>query len=387
MPAPTPFTINVDDEVLADLRARLERTRFPARTPGNAWAAGTDPDYLRDLVAYWANGFDWRAQERTLNAVPQYLADIAGQTVHFVHVHGVHTSNAPTPLPLILSHGWPSAFTEMLALLPLLTDPGNHGGDPADAFDVVVPSLPGYAFSDLPRSGPLTRPVIADLWVRLMTEVLGYERFGAYGGDIGAGVTNYLGALHPDAVIGVHLLHPAMPLLDDQGPPPTEAEHAYRELRDREDEEDGGYSAIQITRPDTIAAALIDSPSGIAAWIVDKYRAWSDAHGDLERRFDRDTLLTLLTLYWVTGTIGSSFRTYYDYRHNPPLPPVNVPAGFTLGTEDQTYPREMAERIYADIRHWRPATVGGHFMPLEEPELLAGDLRAFFRPLRTSGRE
>jgi pimeloyl-ACP methyl ester carboxylesterase len=284
--------------------------------------------------------------------------------------------------PLILSHGWPSCFVEMLPLLPLLTSPEEHGGNATDVFDIVIPSLPGFAFSGLPERGQLTRPFIADLWDRLMTEVLGCERYGAYGGDIGAGITNFLGARHENHVSGIHMIHPAMPASIDPKQPPTAAEQAYFDMRTLEDEVDGGYSAIQITRPDTIAAALIDSPVGLAAWIVDKYRAWSDCHGDISTRFSFDTLLTIITLYWVTGSIGSSFRTYYDYKHNPPLPKIKVPTGVTLSVEDRIYPRELANRTYSDIRHWSNPGVGGHFFPLEEPALLANELHTFFRPLR-----
>jgi pimeloyl-ACP methyl ester carboxylesterase len=379
-----PFTVGVSDTTLDDLRQRLVRARFATRTASAAWQSGTDPDYLRELTTYWRTTFDWRAREREINAVPHYIADVNNMSVHFVHVPGVRGPEQPPPLPLILSHGWPSSFLEMLPLVPLLTDPGRHGADPADAFDVVIPSLPGFAFSSLPRTGPVTRPFIADLWVDLMTNVLGYHRFGAYGGDIGASVTSFLGACHPSHIVGIHLIHPAMPTAIDPNQPPTAAEQAYLNQREVEDEVDGGYSAIQMTRPDTIAAALIDSPVGLAAWMVDKYRAWSDCQGDLTTRFSHDTLLTMITLYWATGTIGSSFRTYYDYVHTPPRPLVTVPTGVTLTIEDRGYPRELAERSYSDIRHWREPTVGGHFLPLEEPTLLAEELRTFFRPLRTA---
>jgi pimeloyl-ACP methyl ester carboxylesterase len=224
--------------------------------------------------------------------------------------------------------------------------------------------------------------VIADALARLLTDVLGYQRFGAYGGDIGADVTNWLAIRHPDRVLGIHLIHPKLPTTIDPDQPLSAAEQAYLDRRQVEDEADGGYSAIQATRPDTLAAALTDSPSGLAAWIIDKYRAWSDCHGDLERRFSRDELLTVITLYWATSTIGASFRTYYDYPHNPPRPLITVPTGVTLTIEDVGYPRELADRSYTDIRHWRDPTVGGHFLPLEEPDLLAGELRSFFRPLR-----
>jgi pimeloyl-ACP methyl ester carboxylesterase len=379
---PRRFTIHLRDSELDDLRARLVRTRLPERTPGPRWSAGTDPDYLRELLASWAGEFDWRSRERVLNAFRQYLADVDGQVVHFVHVQGAGVPGGPAPLPLLLTHGWPSSFAEMLPLVPLLTDPGRHGGDPADAFDVVVPSLPGHIFSDPPSAGPLTRPAMADSLARLMTDVLGYRRFGAYGGDIGADVTNWLAIRYPERIAGIHLIHPKLPTTIDPERPLSAVEQAYLDRREVEDEADGGYSAVQATRPDTIAAALMDSPSGLAAWIVDKYRAWSDCHGDLESRFSRDELLTVITLYWVTGTIGSSFRTYYDYPQNPPRPLISAPTGVTLTVEDVGYPRELAERSYTDLRHWRDPTVGGHFLPLEEPQLLADELRTFFRPLR-----
>jgi len=379
--APKPFTIEVPQADLDDLKDRLSRTRFTLPTPGEPWVAGIPPAYLKELVEYWATTYDWRAQERRLNELAQFRISLDGQAVHFVHIRADRAPDSAVPLPLILTHGWPSAFTEFQRLIPLLTDPAGHGANPADAFDVVVPSLPGHLFSDLPAEGPLTRPRIADAWVRLM-DALGYERFGAYGGDIGADVTNWLAINHPDRLVGIHLIHPKLPTSGSDSGPYTRAEQAYLDRRAVEDEVDGGYSLMQGTRPDTIGAALTDSPSGLAAWILDKWWAWSDCHGDLESRFRRDDLLTLVTLYWVTGSIGSSFRTYFDYDANPPRPMIHVPTGVTLGIEDIDYPRVLADRSYSDIRHWRDATVGGHFLPLEEPELMAAELRTFFRALR-----
>jgi pimeloyl-ACP methyl ester carboxylesterase len=379
--SPSPFAIDVPDAVLRDLADRLGRTRFPRRTAA-AWRAGTDPDYLRELVSYWRDGFDWRARERELNAVPQFIAEIDGQRVHFVHVRATGSEQGPPPLPLVLTHGWPSSFVEMLPLVAPLTDPAGQGGGPGDAFDVVIPSLPGFAFSDLPAEGPVTAPVIADLWARLMIDVLGYRRFGAYGGDLGSHVTGFLGAGHRDRVVGIHTHHPNLHPVLDGGPPLSAAEQGYLAARQAEQGDDGGYAEIQSTRPDTLAAALIDSPAGLAAWLVEKYRAWSDCGGELESRFSKDTLLTIITLYWVTGTIGSSFRSYFDDDLTPPLPVVDVPTGITLTPEDRDYPREYAERSYPDIRLWSGPTRGGHFLALEEPDLLAADLRAFFRPLR-----
>ena len=376
----SPFRVEVPDATLTDLRDRLGRTRFATPSDATPWAAGADPGYLRSLVDHWAEGFDWRAAEARLNRLPHFLADVAGQRVHFVRVRAA--SGAPA-LPLVLTHGWPSSFVEMLPLVPPLTDPARHGGDPADAFDVVIPSLPGFLFSEPPPDRPWTRDATADTWHALMTDVLGYPRYGAFGGDIGAGVTSWLGARHPGHVAGVHVIHPSAPAdLDD--PPLTHEERAWTAALEAYDAGEGGYSAVMSTRPDTVAAALLDSPAGLAAWIVEKYRAWSDCGGDLERRWSREDVLTVLTLYWATGTIGSSFRQYYDWPHTPPRPVVTVPAAVTLSAEPlfRDLPRSLAERTYADLRQWRGPTAGGHFMAMEEPELVARDLRDFFRDLR-----
>ncbi|MFL6072649.1 MAG: epoxide hydrolase family protein [Mycobacteriales bacterium] len=376
-----PFHIEVPDEVLEDLRARLRRTRHAAACSGaGPWQAGVDPDYLRDLVGYWAGGFDWRAREAQLNALPQYTADLDGRRTHLVRLPGVRPAGVAAPPPLILCHGWPSSFLEMLPLAERLTDPGRFGADPAGAYDVVIPSLPGFLYSELPPDGPLTRPAIAEVLHRLMTEVLGYSRYGTFGGDIGGASTLWMANLHPEQVVGVHLIHPPFPsALDDL----TAAEQAFVDAEAEYDESDGGYSAIMGTRPDTIAAALLDSPAGLAAWIVDKYRDWSDCHGDVETRFDRDTLCTILTLYWATGSIGTSFRQYHDWPHNPPRPAVDVPVAVTLTAEPGLagFPRSLAERAATDIRQWTEPGKGGHFMALEEPDLLAADIRAFFGKL------
>lgn len=361
----TPFQIAVADDVLEDLRARLARTRFTSASDEAYWAAGVDPGYLRSLVAYWADGFDWRAAEARLNAFPQFVADVAGRRVHFVHLRGSRTGS----LPLVLTHGWPSSFVEMLRVAPLLT------GD----FDVIIPSLPGFLFSELPRE-PFTRRGVAEIWHELMTETLGYPRFGAFGGDIGGGVTQWLGALYPGEVAGVHI---TSAVLSSGIENPTAEEQAYIDALAAYDETDQGYSEIMWTRPDTLAAALMDSPAGLVAWIVDKYRDWSDCGGDLEARWDKDTILTVATMYWATGSIGSSFRQYYDYGGNKPIPPITVPGAITLSNEPAyaNYPRSLAERLYTDLRHWSTPGRGGHFMAHEEPEQVAAELRAFFLPL------
>jgi pimeloyl-ACP methyl ester carboxylesterase len=370
-----PFRIEVSDEELDDLRSRLSQTRFTTRSGGQPWQGGADPDYLRGLVAYWRDGFDWRAREAELNLLSHYRAEIAGRQIHFLHL----PAKGVARLPLILSHGWPSSFVEMLPLAARLADPARFGGDPADAYDVVIPSLPGFLYSDLPDR-PLTRKAIAETLHALMTEVLGYQRYGAFGGDIGGAATAWMGALYPAQVAGIHMIHPAFPASFD-GRPLSTAEQAFIDAEAVYDQTDGGYSAIMGTRPDTIAAALVDTPVGLAAWIADKYRDWSDCHSDLESRFDRDTLLTIVTLYWVTGSIGSSFRQYFDWDHNLPRPAITVPAAFTLSAEPAmaNFPREIVERSCSDIRHWSEPGRGGHFMPLEEPDLLAREMREFFR--------
>ncbi len=335
-------------------------------------------------MAYWLRDFDWRRREKELNTFPHYRADAAGVSVHFLHIEAVRADVGSAPLPLILSHGWPSSFVEMLPLAERLTDPGRFGGNPADAFDVVVPSLPGFLYSDLPAA-PLTRAAMAGSLHALMTDVLGYGRYGAFGGDIGGAATAWMGARYPQQVVGIHLIHPPFPASFDARAL-SRAEQAFLDAEAKYDETDGGYSAIMGTRPDTIAAALIDSPVGLAAWIIDKFRDWSDCHGDLDSRFDRDTLLTIITLYWVTGSIGSSFRQYFDWDHNSPRPVIAVPAAFTLSSEPSmaNFPREIAERACSNIQHWSEPGRGGHFMPLEEPDLLAAELSDFFGPLRVS---
>jgi pimeloyl-ACP methyl ester carboxylesterase len=340
-----------------------------------------DLAYLRELVGYWATTRDWRAQARRLNAFPQFTADIEGLSIHFVHQRG----RGPHPFPLVLTHGWPSCFVELLTLVPLLTDPAAHGGDARDSFDVVVPSLPGYTFSARPaRPGVCTARSIATLWARLMTDALGYARFGAQGQDIGAAVTIRLGADHADVVAGIHL--PGVLAFPPQDRPLSAEGQAFLARQERWRSGDGGYAHQQGTYPQTLACGLTDSPSGLAAWLVDKIRARSDCDGDLERRFSKDEVLTYLTIYWATGCINSSFLFYYESQHDPQPPSalrVEVPVGVALFPKENpvTGPREWAEPLYNIVR-WTEMPRGGHFPAAEEPELLAAELREFFRPLR-----
>jgi pimeloyl-ACP methyl ester carboxylesterase len=386
-PAVRPFRIDIPDAVLHDLTQRLERVRLPGEVAGAGWAYGTELGYLRDLIRYWRDEFDWRRAEAALNRLPQFMATVHGVDLHFVHAKGV----GPRPFPLLFSHGWPGSFWEIHKIIGPLTDPAAHGGDPEDAFDVVAPSLPGYGFSPDPGTPGMHYGAIADLFAALMTETLGYERFGAQGGDWGAGITSRLGDVYPDVVTGIHVnMVAAQPTLDEGSPPLTEAEKAFMAEADRWRREEGAYNALQSTKPQTLAFALTDSPAGLAAWIVEKFRTWSDCDGDVERRFTKDELLTNVMIYWVTGCIGSSVRLYYESaRVRRPLPAghrITAPAAFASFKAELTHPpREWIERAY-DLRRWSTFDRGGHFPALEEPGLLVEDVRAFFRPLRAASR-
>jgi pimeloyl-ACP methyl ester carboxylesterase len=382
MSKPVPFTLHVPDAAIADLRERLARTRFPDQAPGEPWAYGSDVGYMQALVRYWQNEFDWRAAEATLNALPQYKLPLHGIEVHCLHVPG----KGPDPCPLLLSHGWPGSVLEFLAIIPRLTDPTRFGGDPADSFTVVAPSLPGYGLSfarGQPRFGV---EAIADCFADLMT-ALGYERFAAQGGDWGAFVTSRLGYAHAKRLIGIHLNLMPIPRDPAMVAAPTPEEARYLEELRIFLKEETGYQWIQGTRPQTLAFALTDSPVGLAAWITEKFRAWSDCGGDLERVFSKDQLLANIGLYWFTGAIGSSFWPYYARLHGPwHVPPgatVDVPTGFAaFPREILRPPRSLAARVYTDLRRWTVMRQGGHFAAMEQPEALADDIRAFFRPLR-----
>ena len=379
---PRPFSIKIEEDVLADLRSRLQRVRWPDEVPETAWRYGTGLDYMKELVAYWRDRYDWRAQEAMLNRFRQFTVPVEGIDVHFIHEPGV----GPAPLPLLLSHGWPGSVWEFHRLLPLLTDPGRFGGDPADAFTVVAPSLPGYTFSFRPGQKRFGVVEIAGVFATLMTDVLGYRRFAAQGGDWGAFVTSYLGAAYAERLVGIHVNLLAVRRDVTAPGQPTPEEAAYLAELQHWQREETGYQGIQGTKPQTLAYGLTDSPVGLAAWIVEKFRTWSDCDGDVERRFSKDVLLTNIMLYWVTGAINTSFWPYYARFHQPW--PIGEQRKVTSPTAYAEFPREIlhpprawAERVY-NIRRWTRMSAGGHFAALEEPDALAADIRAFFRELR-----
>ncbi len=379
------FKIEVHDKVLDDLRRRLETVRWPDQIPNSGWDYGSNLDYLKELVEYWRSGFDWRAQEAKLNDFHHFKSQVDGLDVHFIHERG----KGPNPLPLVITHGWPSTFFEMHKIIPLLADPGAHGSDPADAFDLVAPSLPGFGFSDQPTERGMDVQRVAGMWNKLMTENLGYRRFAVQGGDIGAGVTSRLGNDHAGSVIGIHLtsVNRPTPYLGPGSRELTEAEQSHIAQRERWQRDEGAYNHLQSTKPQTLSYGLNDSPVGLAAWIVEKYRTWSDCGGEVERRFTKDELLTNITIYWVTQTIGSSVRMYYDNQRGTwemgKDEQVPAPAAVAVFPgEISRPPKEWADRSY-NVRRWTEMASGGHFAALEEPVLLAEDIRAFFRSYRS----
>ena len=379
-----PFKIQVPDEVLTDLRERLADTRWSDEIPGSGWDYGTNLSYLKELVDYWQNSFDWRAQETLINSFAHFRADVEGLGIHFVHEKG----KGPNPMPLVITHGWPGSFFEMYKIIPLLTDPASHGGDPADSFDVVAPSMPGYGFSDHPSQRGMHVLRVSELWAKLMTEGLGYDRFAAQGGDWGASVTSYLGLAFPQHLIGIHVtsMTRPTPYLGPGSRELSDAEQALLKQREQWLQAEGGYSHIQGTKPQTLSYGLNDSPAGLAAWIVEKYRSWSDCDGDVERRFTKDELLTTITIYWATQTINSSTRLYCETQNHPwemaQGERIQVPSAMAVFPKEISRPpREWGERSF-NVQRWTEMPSGGHFAALEEPQLLAEDIRAFFRPLR-----
>lgn len=382
-PVPSPFTLRVDESVLADLRERLARTRWPDEPPGAPWASGSSVAYLQTLVEHWRSRFDWRAQEAALNRFRQFTVALGGAEVHFIHEPG----RGPAPLPLLLSHGWPGSVFEFQRLIPMLTDPAAFGADPADAFTVVAPSLPGFTLSFRPGQPRFGVEEMADVFAALMGDVLGYPRFAAQGGDWGAFVTSRLGYRYPERLVGIHLNLLAVRRDPRMLSDPTPEERLFLDELNHFLKEEIGYQWIQGTKPQTLAFGLTDSPAGLAAWIVEKFRSWTDNDGDPASAVPLDSMLANITLYWVTGAIGSSFWPYYARMHREwPIPPgqtVDVPMGYAEFPREILHPpRSVAARLYSDIRRWTSHPRGGHFAALEQPEVLANEIREFFRPLR-----
>ncbi len=378
--------LHVGEAELEDLRRRLAATRWPPVIGADDWTPGVPVEWLRDLVEYWRTGFDWRAQEERINALPHFRTSIDEIPIHFVHVAGT----GPAPLPLVLTHGWPWTFWDFHKVIGPLSDPASHGGDPADAFDVVVPSLPGFTLSS-----PLPRPVglaeTARLWVRLMRDVLGYDRFAAHGGDWGALVSGHLGHLAPEAIVGVHLSLANISTINWRLLKREDFAPGEQRLYERMQESHrhiASHIAVHSFDPQTLAFGLSDSPAALAAWLLERRRNWSDCDGEVERRFSRDELLTTVMLYWATNGAAGSVRYYQASRgagwriDASELPFIRAPTGIAVFPRDVVFiPRALAAQ-HADLRRWTLMEAGGHFAPAEEPEALVDDIRAFFRDLR-----
>jgi pimeloyl-ACP methyl ester carboxylesterase len=381
----TPFRIEVAEADLRDLRERLERARWPESETVEDWSQGVPLAYLKDLCAYWAEGYDWRATESRLNALPQFRTSIDGLGIHFLHVRSPH----PDALPLVMTHGWPGSIVEFLKVVGPLSNPTAHGGDAVDAFHVVCPSLPGYGFSDKPAGPGWGIERIAAAWSVLMRR-LGYERFGAQGSDWGTSVSTRIAQQDPEHVVGIHLTPPLAPpdpaTVDDL----TERERAALSALEHSAEWDSGYSKEQATRPQTIGYALVDSPAALCAWIVEKLWAWTDNDGQLESVLTRDELLDNVMLYWLPQTGASSARLYWEsirqvneWITGPLTDQVTVPTGCSIFPKELQRPsRRWAEKRFTNIHYWNEPAKGGHFAAFEQPELFVDEVRAFFRLVR-----
>ena len=380
---PEPFTIAIPEATLRDVRNRLDQVRWPTgEIPDSDWDYGANMVYIKQLVEYWRTEYDWRAQERQMNQWPHFMATIDGQRIHFLHIKG----KGPKPLPLIVSHGWPGSFYEFMDAIGPLSDPAAHGGDPADAFDLVVPSLPGYGFSAPTQERQVNTSRIADWFATLMTDALGYTQYGAQGGDWGSLVTSRLGFAYPQNLVGIHLNMVGVAPHPANRQDLSAAEQAWIQEMGVWQRDETGYQGIQGTKPQTLAFGLNDSPVGLCAWIVEKFRTWSDCDGDPERSYSKDQLLTNVMIYWLTQTIHSSTRLYYEERHHPwrlgKEGKISVPTGFAAFPRELARPpREWAERAY-NVTHWTEMPAGGHFAAMEKPALLVEDIRTFFRTVR-----
>jgi pimeloyl-ACP methyl ester carboxylesterase len=374
------FRILVADQAIDDLHLRLQRTRWPDTVTGSAWTYGLDLDWMKSLAEYWLNTYDWRAEERALNMHPHFIAEVDGIRIHYLHFRSTHAH----AVPLVITHGWPGSFLELLKVAPMLAESAS------DPFHVVVPSLPGFGFSERPASPGMNTFRTADLWVKLMRG-LGYDRFFAQGGDIGANVSSVLAWKHPESVIAFHLNYipgSYRPWLDEATPPLGPEESAFRQQAQHWHDEKGGYWHVQATQPQTLGFTLNDSPVGLAAWLIDKYRDWADCDGVVERRFSRDELLTHVSLYWFTETIASSCRMYLEMRKAPLVfgrgERITIPCGvLRLAREEPMPPRSWVERVY-NVVHWTEHPKGGHFAAWEEPDVFVKDVRQFVAPFRAT---
>jgi len=376
------FQIQIPDSTLEELSSRLSNTRWPNQLKDSDWERGIKEDYLQSLVDYWQNGYDWRAQEKELNSYSQFKCKIDGIDIHFIWEKG----KGKNPTPIILTHGWPDSFLRYKKIINKLTDPARFGGNPSDSFDVIIPSVPGFGFSDKPEHSGNNNAYVAELWVKLMTEKLGYTKFAAAGGDIGSGVTRYMALNHPNLLIGIHLTD--VGIIRDILMAPDESklsttEIAYKKTAQQWMAQEAGYISIQSTKPQTLSYGLSDSPVGTAAWILEKFRSWSDCKGQLENSYSKDELLTNVMIYWLTNTLSSSVNMYYENTHSlPPMGKIEVPTGIDLFAQDILLPPKEWTIKNLNVIQWTEMPRGGHFTAMEEPDLFVEDICKFYRQLK-----
>lgn len=378
------FKIDVSDELLNDLSTRLKTTKWPNGKDSSQWEYGTNKDYLKDFVDYWIEEYDWKSQEKKLNSYPQFKCKVDDVDIHFFHIKG----KGEDPIPIILSHGWPDSFIRYQKIIPMLTDPARFGGKPSDSFDVVIPSLPGFGFSTLPDSRGVNNADMADLWKQLMTEKLGYEKFGALGGDMGSGVTRYLAYKHPEHLIAIHLTDVGIirDLVYSDDPEHLSVEEKkYKQQALQWFSQEGAYISIQSTKPLTLGYGLSDSPVGLSAWILEKFYAWSDCDGNLGNRFSKDELLNNIMIYWLNNSIGMSNHIYYENTHSlPELGKITVPTGIAQFSNDVLPPPRKWVESNFNLVHWTDIPEGGHFTAMESPDLFADDVIKFYRNFRVN---
>ncbi len=376
------FNIRVSGEILNDLSLRLKNIQWPGERSKSGWDFGTNKDYLQSLTAYWAEKYNWREQEEQLNRYPQFICPVDDVNIHFYHIKG----KGPDPTPLILTHGWPDSFLRYYKIIPLLTGPAGSGKDTNLSFDLIIPSLPGFGFSSLPESGGVNNARMAGLWKKLMTEKLGYSKFGAVGGDIGSGVTRYLALNYSEHLIAIHLTDVGI-IRDILNPAPDKVlspeEIQYKQTAQQWMAQEGAYMFIQSTKPQTLAYGLSDSPVGLAAWIIEKFCSWSDCNGNPENKFSKEELLNNIMIYWISNSIGTSIRMYYENIYTlPPMGKITVPTGMALFPKDILLPPKKWVEENLNVVHWTEMPRGGHFTAMEEPELFAEDVRRLYEEVR-----
>lgn len=375
------FQINISDEALTDLADRLKSTKWARSMDDAGWNLGTNKNFLKSFISYWRDSYDWKAQEKMLNEYPQFMSKIDDADIHFYHIKG----KGPNPVPLILSHGWPDSFLRYQKIIPLLTDPERFDRSAKNSFDLIIPSLPGFGFSTLPETKGISNAEIADLWKKLMVDELGYDKFGAIGGDMGSGVTRYLAYNYPEHIIGIHLTDVGIirDLAFGNDATLSPEEKAYKQNAMQWISQEGGYMSIQSTKPQTLSYALSDSPVGLAAWILEKFYSWSDCDGNLEIRFTKDELLNNIMIYWLTNSVGGSIRMYYENTHSlPKLGKIEVPTGLAIFPKDVLIPPKSWVENNLNLIHWTEMEEGGHFTAMEAPEAFAKDVIRFYEKLK-----